>query len=147
MLQVTPDQWNINVASLCTKNHHWYQNLREHKIFVAYIKKKIVASILQWFSINKYNLLQKMLISFDNNMDVNLENQKNRIFSSEFKLSWLLTHWPSSFSVSNDPILNQFWLQTSFVQNRVAQLLETFVTLQSSKESGARVKYEFESWD
>ena len=89
-----------------------------------------------------------MLISFDNNMDVNLENQKNRIFSSEFKLSRLLTHWPSSFSVSNDPILNQFWLQTRFVQNRVAQLLETFVTLQSLKSlASTRVKNEFESWD
>ena len=55
MLQVTPDQWNINVASLCTKNHHWYQNLREHKIFVAYIKRKLLPLLFNDFqSTNLY---------------------------------------------------------------------------------------------
>ena len=53
MLQVTPDQWNINVASLCTKNHHLYQNLREHKIFVAYIKWTLLPLYLNDFKSKK----------------------------------------------------------------------------------------------
>ena len=44
-----------------------------------------------------------------NNIDI-LEQKIKDIFLlfSECKFSRLLTHWPSTFSVSNDPILNQF---------------------------------------